>query len=523
MASEQLSFTDLLVPEPAKKPVEKPRTKTALSLVSAKTPSLSLLPTEQPRNEWLCIYLPQLATEVFVHDSSNPALLVVTSNERGRPVVHNAMLTAVQHGIYPGLKLPSAYSLCADIDVRQRQPEKEQQRLEALAACLYQFSSQVSLQAPNKLLLEIAASYSLFGGKRQLLQQIHAELQQQGHRIKFATAATPQAAEWLAEWAPEDGDTTVAGPTSLQQRVSNLPLQVLQQAKTIEQLQQLGCRSLSDMLRLPRAGLARRFGPPLLQQLDRALGHQPDPRESYRPPLMFDEKLELPAELATLQQFWPGVVTLLERLSQFLQQADRCTRWIQLTLIHGDCPATIVNLQLLRATNNTERLQQLLQGQLERLALPAAVRELRLQLKQIQASRPTTSDGLNSQTADTENWLETLERLQLRIGANRVRGMALADSHQPEQAWRAVTPTLSNDFKTLRQQRPNWLLDRPDALSFHHLKALTLSQYPERISGCWWETGPAVTRDYFIVQQPDGSRDWVYRSQQHWFRHGRFS
>lgn len=515
MSTKQLSFASLATCEPA----HQAKPKGALSLVPVRQTTLSAEPTS---TEWLCIYLPQLATEVFTNDSNNPSLLVVTHSERGRPVVHSAATIATKHGIRPGLKLPTAYTLCGDIDVRPREQEKEQQQLKLLAAHLYQFSSQVSLQAPNKLLLEIAASYSLFGGKQELLRQISFQLHQQGHQLKVATAANPQAAEWLAEWGLNESPLH-NNPASLQQRIGNLPLQVLQQPKTVQQLQQLGCRALGDVLRLPRAGLARRFGPTLLQQLDRALGHQPDPRESYRPPLVFNQQLDLPSELDALDQFWPGVVQLLERLSQFLQHADRCTRWVQLTLIHADSNDTHVDLKLLRATNQIERLKQLLYGQLDRVSLPAAVREVRIELKQIQASRPMTDDGLNSQTADAENWLETLERLQLRIGAHRVRGIALANSYQPEKASYTVTPTLTNDFPAPSQHRPNWLLNRPEKINRHQLQALHLNKYPERIAGSWWENREAVTRDYFTAQQNNGECLWVYRSPQGWFRHGNFN
>ena len=49
------------------------------------------------------------------------------------------------------------------------------------------------------------------------------------------------------------------------------------------------------MLRLPRGGLARRFGAPLLEVLDRARGVLPDSYTWLQLPGQFDEKLELDA------------------------------------------------------------------------------------------------------------------------------------------------------------------------------------------------------------------------------------
>ena len=40
----------------------------------------------------------------------------------------------------------------------------------------------------------------------------------------------------------------------------------------------MGVRTLGDLMRLPRAGFAKRFGPALLADLDRLLGRRADPR-----------------------------------------------------------------------------------------------------------------------------------------------------------------------------------------------------------------------------------------------------
>src|SRR5213076_2119371 len=49
----------------------------------------------------------------------------------------------------------------------------------------------------------------------------------------------------------------------------------------------------------PRSGLARRFGERLLDELDRARGVRPDPRDSIRLPDIFASRLELFARADT--------------------------------------------------------------------------------------------------------------------------------------------------------------------------------------------------------------------------------
>ena len=63
-------------------------------------------------------------------------------------------------------------------------------------------------------------------------------------------------------------------------------------------LERIGCRTWDDLLRLPRDGVARRFGAPLLEALDRARGSATDDYEWQLLPEHFEEKLELDAQKA---------------------------------------------------------------------------------------------------------------------------------------------------------------------------------------------------------------------------------
>jgi protein ImuB len=57
----------------------------------------------------------------------------------------------------------------------------------------------------------------------------------------------------------------------------------------------MGVHTLGECLALPRDGLARRFGQPLLDELDRALGRLPDPRPTWIAPSRYRAQLALPA------------------------------------------------------------------------------------------------------------------------------------------------------------------------------------------------------------------------------------
>ena len=71
-------------------------------------------------------------------------------------------------------------------------------------------------------------------------------------------------------------------------------------------LQGMGLRTLGDLRSVPRAGLARRFGVDLLNELDRARGAEPDPRVPIVLPPVFESRLELFARADTTEQVLHG-------------------------------------------------------------------------------------------------------------------------------------------------------------------------------------------------------------------------
>ncbi|HEX6267733.1 MAG TPA: DNA polymerase Y family protein, partial [Burkholderiales bacterium] len=74
----------------------------------------------------------------------------------------------------------------------------------------------------------------------------------------LAVASTPRAALWLAR-----GE---------KQALEDVPLEAVCDGEPLVFLQSIGLRNFGDLVRLPREGLARRCGQPLLDDLDRALG-----------------------------------------------------------------------------------------------------------------------------------------------------------------------------------------------------------------------------------------------------------
>jgi protein ImuB len=252
---------------------------------------------------WLAIHLPRLPLEIFSRAASDAAPLAV-SDAGGRRLLR-CNRPALSRGVRPGLSPAAARALAADLRILARDPAAERAALEQLAAWALQFSSRVSLE-PAGLLLEAAGSGRLFGGERALQRKVAAGLELLGYRAQLALAPTPLGASLLAA---ARHPAPVADAEALRTALARLPLAALvPEPRSLALLQGLGLNRIGDLLRLPRAGLARRLGPALPACLDRALGRIPDPRPDYRPPTRFAARLALRFPVAGC--YWSWAVSL---------------------------------------------------------------------------------------------------------------------------------------------------------------------------------------------------------------------
>ncbi len=155
--------------------------------------------------------------------------------------------------------------------------------LQALGWWALRFTPRVALQEPAQaVLLEVSASERLFGGRRQLITQLLAPERPLAH-IRVARASTALLALARLQVEPAAGRDP-----------DRLPLHTLADARPhLATLDRIGCQTWGDLRALPRGGVVRRFGAPLLDALDRAYGLKP---EVY-PWLVLPEVFDLPLEL----------------------------------------------------------------------------------------------------------------------------------------------------------------------------------------------------------------------------------
>ena len=470
---------------------------------------------------WLALQFPRLPLDVLGEAAGqHPVVVAEPDGSRRRVVDCNA---AASHlGIQPGMPVSAAQALCAALRVVPRRPVDEARALTHRATWALRFTPLVALHGDDALLLEIRTSFRLFGGVVPLLARIRTELDALGYHVRAAAAPTPSAALLFARSGVA---RAVVSPQRALATLRHVDLaHGAWPAATVEALRGVGLATFGDVLPLPRAELARRFGQPAVDYLDRLLGRLPEPVERFDPPARYGGALELPAPVEQAQALSFGAQRLLRELGDWLEAHQLALQRCALTLLHADHEATVLELGLRRASTDTAHLVALLRARLESLELPAPVEALKLEALELSPLPGANADLFERGEVDEASVERLIERLRSRLG-DAVRQCRLRADHRPERAHEpgaADAPAAS-----CGAERPLYLLDPPQPLGdWAALGDRRVSLVgPERIESGWWDDAP-VRRDYFRAHTSDGATFWIFReagTPSGWFVHGIFA
>ena len=104
--------------------------------------------------------------------------------------------------------------------------------------------------------------------------------------------------------------------------LAKLPIASLRiENKIVTKLNQLGLKSVKDLLKQPRAALARRFGPTLITRLDQALGHVPETISPITDKKHFGVRISFPEPIGLIEDIKNAIEKLLIRLCNKLKTA----------------------------------------------------------------------------------------------------------------------------------------------------------------------------------------------------------
>lgn len=470
---------------------------------------------------WACIVLPQLALDAVLRRHPDPlAPLALVGGPAQLRSLHAVNPAAAAAGLRAGMRLTAALALLPDFHKVEYDPHDDRRWQDFLAGWAYRHSSLVSAQWAGCIVLEVRASFRLLGPWPVLQARLREELQALGFQHRIALAPTPRAAQVLA--GLQDG-AAVPDRSALQAVLDRVPVRHARlPGDNGQRLQQMGITDLRALRALPRDGLRRRFGLPLLQHLDGLYGQADDALAWYAPPDHFDARVELGYEVENSTALLFPLRRLVGDLCTSLSIRDGGVQRFVFRLEHEQ-GHTDVEVGLLAAERDPALLFELTRNRLERASITRPVVAVRLLARELPPFVPVSRDLFDTRSQQQLPWPQLRERLRARLGDASVYRVGPAGDPRPERAWQRMQGDQASIVPAPpRPPRPAWLLPVPVPLRDPSVRIVS---GPERLESGWWD-GEEARRDYYVLQTRQGQHAWAFAApgrQEGWMLHGWFA
>ncbi len=488
--------------------------------------------------------MPKLSLEVFqpkwsrdgIHEGAHQSSHGSAVLEKDKVVIANRVARAA--GVHQGMKRAGVLTLSPETTLYERDVAREIAVQREVGIALMKFSPDVALLDEATVIVEVGASLRLFGGLLSLCRQAKTLLDTFGLTARISAAPTGQGAWLLAK----HGNRRVLQVASLERVLSLLPMLAVPEIRPFaDWFIGLGCETIADVRRLPRAGLQRRCGEHLLDSLDRAFGMAPELFDWLELPPVFSTRIELPDRLEHADGAVFAAHRLIVQLCGWLCAKQLAVSAITLSFEHERgrqaIPSTLIEIALGEPTWREDHLLRLVKERLHRAELPAPAIALRLDAVRVESAEPATDSLFPEPGGTPEDQARLIELLIARLGVENVLRPAPTADHRPEVANRWV-PVGDAEKKIALLDglpRPAWMLETPLRLLMRQNRPfygspLRMVSPGERIEAGWFD-GRLVTRDYFVAQAADRSCYWIYRErvssreaeeEPRWFLHGLF-
>jgi protein ImuB len=312
---------------------------------------------------------------------------------------------------------------------------------------------------------------------------------------------------------------------------------------SLQGLAEVNIRTVGELLALPRAAVAGRFGEPVLHALDGATGRAGLGRETIEPirprePIQVEQVFDGPCVM--LEGIGLACRDLLERFCVLLSERDQgVTDWVA-TFQRSDLAPVALVFRHCGPSREPRHLWRLLQPRLERVHLGFGVEGVSMTARGVKGmhhEQQTLWNGAVDSEESPHAAADLIDALVNRLGKDAVLRAELVASYVPERAFvmRSVldgAPSSAAAASCLPADQG----DRPTRLFVPAFLASVIALHPEgpvsriewggggmgrvhRIVSCigperikseWWQS-ERFARDYFKVRDEEGLWLWVYR------------
>jgi protein ImuB len=482
-----------------------------------------------------CVDLPAMPLQLLLRQHADwrghPAAVVEEDRPLGLVTWVNEPAFAA--GIRPGHRYAQGLALAPELRAGVVPPEAVAAEVDALTEALRGLCPHVEPRAetPGVFWLDasgLLALHATLGHWARLVQQriVLAGLQAV---VVVGFGRFPSYA--IARATARPGVTVLDDPAAEAAAARAVPLaRVGLPLAACEALEKLAVYTVGDLAALPRAGIARRFGPEAVALHALCRGEAWDPLRP-RPPA---ERLAGHLDLDEPEGDLDSLLFLLKRLldpllARLAARGEALTALdfrLQLSPRRLDEPPGRFQEALRPAepTLDGAQLLGLVRLRLETLVLAAGATRLELAVTGVRTTQQQLSlpSGTAGRQRDLEAGARAFARLRARHGPEVVVRARLREAHLPEArfCWEAIdqVPAPARPAQVARRPLVRRLLARAAPLP---PPDTAVAVGPYLISGGWWRR--QVERDYYFITGPAGEPLWVYhdRQRRRWYLHGR--
>lgn len=375
-------------------------------------------------------------------------------------------------GLKHGQGLAEARAMHPDIDVAEEDRAADKSLLEAIADWCDRYTPLVALSGSDGLFLNITGCTHLFGGEQALLDDVLLRLFQMGFKVQGAISGSPG----LSWAACRFGMSGVISNDAAEEFLRSLPVASLRiEEEAIAALNKLGLTRVGDLLSVPRAPLARRFGKQVLLRLDQALGHEEEPVSPRRPVAFLSVERKLAEPIQTEEEILELTTRIAQSLCSSLETRGAGGRVFELVLFRVDGRVFRIIAGASRPLRDSRKIAGFFTERLKALHddIDAGFGFELLRLNVLHHDVFGASQGdLTGSSQEEETLSDLIDRISARLGEGVVRGFQFRESYLPERAVAAMpalfhvagAPGSATPGAVPRAERPVRLLPRPEPM-----------------------------------------------------------
>ncbi|HTK19208.1 MAG TPA: DNA polymerase Y family protein [Mucilaginibacter sp.] len=485
--------------------------------------------------DWKTIRQPQLKGKAFVF----------AEPDHGRMVVTAATATAEKYGIIKGMTIADAKINAPNLQVFNDKPQRNIRLLKGLAEWCQRYTPLVAIDPPDGLLLDVTGCTHLKGGELAYLRDVTNRLKNAGYDVRPGLADTIGCAWGVARCATSG---LIVPEGTHRNALMMLPPSALRlKSDLLIKLQNLGLNHINSFIHMPKSVLRRRFGNDMVLRLLQAVGQEDEFLLPIKEPVPYSERFNCLEPVKTRPAIEIVIQELIVTLCKRMYSEGNGLRSAIITYYRVDGKNGSIATGTNHPTHNSEHLFKLFLPKLDTITPGMGIELFTLDATKIEPVKVKQNEmWVSKPSIDSDEITELLDRIANKTGTKSIKRHLPSENYWPE---RCAVPDDDLSHKPTTEwrtdkPRPMQLLDIPEAIEAMaltpdyppkqflykgELHIIISADGPERIEREWWQDS-GDHRDYYIVEDEQGRRYWLFRSghydaerPQHWFIHGFFA